>query len=114
CREGVAPPEPTSPPTARPTAVPKPAVVASSTPAPAPTSMPQATDTPEPSPTPAPTPSPVPPSPTPQPQPTPTVAPRAIPVPQLRGKTLDQAQVALQSDGLTATVIGAPANVDKN
>jgi tRNA A-37 threonylcarbamoyl transferase component Bud32 len=111
-REGVAPPEPTAPPTVRPTAVPKPAAVASSTPAPGPTSTPQSTDTPEPSPTPVPT--PVPSSPTPQPQPTATAAPKVIPVPQLRGKTLDQAQVALQADGLTATVIGAPANVEKN
>jgi serine/threonine-protein kinase len=35
-------------------------------------------------------------------------------VPQLRGKTLDQAQAALRSDGLTATVRGVNANADKD
>jgi beta-lactam-binding protein with PASTA domain len=35
-------------------------------------------------------------------------------VPQLRGKTLDQAQAALQSDGLAATVRGVNANADKD
>jgi len=35
-------------------------------------------------------------------------------VPQLRGKTLDDARLALQSAGLTATVRGVNANVDKN
>ena len=45
-------------------------------------------------------------------QPSPT--PRTIPVPQLRGKTLDAAQVALQSDGLTVTVRGVNTNVDRN
>jgi len=112
-REGFAPPEPTPPPpTAQPTAAPKPAAVPTSTPLPTETATPQATATPEPSPSPVPTPSPVPPSPTPLPQP--TAAPRAIAVPQLRGKTLEQAQAALQADGLTATAIGAPANIDKN
>jgi serine/threonine-protein kinase len=106
-REGVASPEPTPPPTTQPTAPPKPAAVPTSTP-PAPTS------TPEPSATPVPTasPSPVPPSPTPQPQPTAT--PRTVAVPQLRGKPLDQAQAALGSAGLTVTVKGVNANVDKN
>jgi len=106
-REGVAPPEPTPPPpTARPTAVPKPAVV--------PTSRPAPTETPEPppSPTPVPTPSPVPPSPTPAPQP--PSAPRAIAVPQLRGKTVDEAQAALKSEGFTSSVVGVNENVDKN
>jgi len=54
----------------------------------------------------------VPPSPTSLPQPTPT--PRTIVVPQLRGKTLDDARAALQSAGLTATVRGVAANVDRN
>jgi hypothetical protein len=105
---------PTSrPATAVPTAVSKPAVVPSDTPVPAPSATPEPSATLEPSPSPVPpTPSPVPPSPTPQPQATP--AARAIPVPQLRGKTLDAAQVALQSAGLTATVRGVNANVDKN
>jgi serine/threonine-protein kinase len=35
-------------------------------------------------------------------------------VPQLRGKTLDQAQAAVKADGLTATVRGTNANVDKD
>jgi serine/threonine protein kinase len=106
-REGIATPQPTPPPpTAQPTAVPKPAAVPTSTPAPAPT------DTPEPSPTPVPTPSPVPPSPTALPQPSPTT--RAIAVPQLRGKTLDEAQVALKADGFTSTVVGVNENIDKN
>jgi serine/threonine-protein kinase len=39
---------------------------------------------------------------------------RSVAVPQLRGKTLDDARVALQSAGLTATVRGVNANVDKN
>jgi serine/threonine-protein kinase len=107
-REGIAPPEPTPPPTARPTVAPKPAAVPTSTPAPAPTETPE----PPPSPTPVPTPSPVPPSPTPAPQPSPT--PRAIAVPQLRGKTVDEAQLALKSDGFTSTVVGVNENIDKN
>ena len=112
-REGFAPPEPTPPPpTAQPTAAPKPAAVPTSTPLPTETATPQATATPEPSPSPLRTPSPV--SPRPTPLPLPTAAPRAIAVPQLRGKTLEQAQAALQADGLTATAIGAPANIDKN
>jgi beta-lactam-binding protein with PASTA domain len=35
-------------------------------------------------------------------------------VPQLRGKTLDDARATLQAAGLTATVRGVNANVDKN
>jgi serine/threonine-protein kinase len=35
-------------------------------------------------------------------------------VPQLRGKTLDQAQAALRAAGLTATVRGVNVNVDKD
>ncbi|HEX8967218.1 MAG TPA: protein kinase [Chloroflexota bacterium] len=109
-REGVASSEPTSPPTARPTAAPKPAGVPTSTP------LPAATATPEPSATPTlatstpATPTPEPPSPSPTLLPT----PRSIPVPQLRGKTLDEAQTALRSDGLTATVKGIAANIDKD
>jgi serine/threonine protein kinase len=109
---------PTLVPTSRPatavlTAVSKPAVVPSDTPVPAPSATPEPSATLEPSPSPVPpAPSPVPPSPTPQPQAPPTA--RAIAVPQLRGKTLDAAQVALQSAGLTATVRGVNANVDKN
>jgi serine/threonine-protein kinase len=37
-----------------------------------------------------------------------------VAVPQLRGKPLDQAQAALGSAGLTVTVKGVNANVDKN
>jgi serine/threonine-protein kinase len=111
-REGVSTPPPT-PPTAQPTAVPKPAAVPSSTPLPTATSAPEATATPEPSPTPVPpTPSPVPPSPTPLPQPSPT--PRSIAVPQLRGKSLNDASGILQAAGLTLTVRGVNVNVDKN
>jgi eukaryotic-like serine/threonine-protein kinase len=109
-REGVATPEPTPPPpTARPTAPPKPAAVPTSTPVPEPTDTPEPTPSPVP---PTPTPSPVPPSPTPAPQPTP--APRVSPVPQLRGKTLDDAQAALKAAGFTSTVVGVNENVDKN
>src|SRR6266540_2524566 len=65
-----------------------------------------------------PAPSPAPPSPTPPP-PTPTRVPptptvRAITVPQLRGKTLDDARAALQADGLTMTVQGVNVNIDRN
>ena len=102
-REGVATPIPTS----APTAVPKPVVVASNTPVPA-----TATATPSATPTATSTPSPVPPTSTPAPQPSPT--PRTIAVPQLRAKTLDDARITLQNAGLTATVRGVPANVDKN
>ena len=35
-------------------------------------------------------------------------------MPQLRGKSLDQAQAALKADGLTATIRGINANVDKD
>jgi hypothetical protein len=108
-REGVATPVPTSPPAA-PTAVPKPVVVPTGTP-PAtavPTAQPTATVQPSATPVP-PTPTPVPPSPTPLPP-----TPRVIAVPQLRGKTLDDARAALQASGLTATVRGVNANVDKN
>jgi len=102
-REGVATPIPTP----APTAVPKPAAVPSGTPVPA-----TSTATPSATATASATPSPIPPSPTPAPQPSPT--PRLIAVPQLRAKTLDDARITLQNAGLTATVRGVPANVDKN
>jgi serine/threonine-protein kinase len=35
-------------------------------------------------------------------------------VPQLRGKTLDDARAVLQADGLTVTVRGVNVNVDRN
>jgi outer membrane biosynthesis protein TonB len=121
-REGLAPTEPTPvPPTARPTAQPTPAAVLSPSATPLPAVPPTAT--PEP-----PSPTPVPPSPTPQP-PSPTPAPAIPPspsvppatptpqraaVPQLRGKRLDDARAALQAAGLTTTVRGAPANVDRD
>ena len=118
-RAGVAPPDPTpAPPTAQPTAPPKPAAVPTSTPAPPPPSpTPQPSDTPvPPTPTVVPSPSPVPPTATPPPPtprpPTPTA--RAVVVPQLRGKTLPQAQEALAAAGLTVTVRGVNANVDRN
>jgi serine/threonine-protein kinase len=53
----------------------------------------------------------VPPTQTPVP---PTATPRTIALPQLRGKPLDQAQAMLASAGLTVTVKGVNANVDKN
>ena len=81
--------------------------------APSPTPQPQPSDTPVP-PTATPVPptaTPVPPTATPAP---PTPTPRLIPVPQLRGKTLDQAQAALSQAGLSVTVRGVNANVEKN
>jgi hypothetical protein len=120
-RQGLIPPDATAPPTAVPTTPPKPAAVPINTPSPAPTATPE-----EPSPTPIPpSPTPVPPSPTPippsptpvPPSPTPlppSPAPRGIVVPQLRGRTLEQAQAMLASLGLTVTVRGVNVNVDKN
>ena len=109
-REGLATPVPTAPPAA-PTAPPKPAAVPSNTPEPAATAT--AIPSPTPSPTPVPpTPSPAPPTATPPPPPSPT--PRTVAVMQLRGKTLEDARAALQAAGLTATVRGVNANVDKN
>jgi serine/threonine protein kinase len=119
-RDGLAPAEPTarptSPPTALPTAPPKPVAV------PSPTAV--ATAVPEASPTPVPpSPTPEPPSPTPVPPtpvpPTPTrvpatPTPRSIAVPQLRGKSLDDARAALQAAGLTVTVQGVNVNVERN
>lgn len=112
------PPVPTQPPSPAATTPPKPAAAASSTATLVPTATSQPTETaepsPSPSPSPQPTPSPVPPTPTPAP-PTPTATPRAIPVPQLRGKTLEQALAALKADGLsTAAVRGVNVNVDKD
>ncbi len=131
-REGLVPTDPTptppSAPTAQPTAPPKPVVVPTEIVVPPtptvvaqPTDVAQVTDTPVP-PTnaPVPTPSPIPPSPvpvlaTPTPvPPTPTPVPRVVIVPQLRGRPLDQAQLALAQAGLTVTVRGVNANVDKN
>ena len=118
-REGIATPLPTpaatTPPEPRPTAtaVPQPAVVLTNTPEPTATPEPSATpEPPTPSPVP-PTPSPVRPSPTPPP-PTAVPTPRPVAVPLIRGRTLEQAQAALRSAGLTATVRGINANVDKD
>jgi tRNA A-37 threonylcarbamoyl transferase component Bud32 len=113
-REGVTPTGPTQAPTAvaQPTAPAKPVGVPTSTPAP--TAEPSATPAPAPTPSAVPaTPTVVPPTATPAPPP-PSPTPRAITVPQLRGKTLDQAQAAVKADGLTATVRGTNANVDKD
>ena len=105
--------EPTPVPTPQPTAPPKPVAVPTNTPAPAATATPQPSDTPvPPTETPGPpSPTPVPPSPTPAPA---TPTPRTLAVPQLRGKTLDQAQAIVGQLGLTVTVRGVNANVDKN
>ncbi|MBV9578226.1 MAG: protein kinase [Chloroflexi bacterium] len=119
-RSGLVPGEPTSAPTSaptpQPTAPPKPVVVPTSTQAP-PTPSPQPSDTPVPptaTPVPA-TPTPAPPSPTPRPTPVPpSPTPQLIFVPELRGRTLAQAQAGLASAGLTVTVRGVNANVDKN
>jgi beta-lactam-binding protein with PASTA domain len=54
--------------------------------------------------------SPVPPGPT----PVRAATARTIAVPQLRGKTLDDALLAVRTAGLTATVRGVNVNVDKN
>lgn len=106
-REGVSgPPSPTAAAAApSPTAPSKPAAAPTSTMAP--TAAPTQTATPAP-----PTPTPAPPTPAPTASPTP--APRLVSIPQLRGKTLDQALSALKADGLTATVRGVNANVDKD
>jgi serine/threonine-protein kinase len=117
-RQGLAPPDATPVPTVAPTAPPKPAAVPSPTARPtpeppSPTPEPPSPTPAPPSPTPAPpSPTPVPPTPTPAPQPSPT--PRTVIVPQLRGRTLDQAQAALTQAGLTVTVRSENANVDKN
>jgi len=124
-REGLVPSDPTAAPTSAatsaPTAPAKPVVVPTDTEVPpSPTAAPSdtpvpATATPVPSPTVAPAPavlpSPVPQSPAPVP---PSPPPRGVVVPQLRGRPLDQAQAALAADGLTVTVRGVNANVDKN
>jgi eukaryotic-like serine/threonine-protein kinase len=105
--------EPTPVPTPQPTAPPKPVAVPTNTPLPAPTATPQPSDTPVP-PTATPEPptaTPVPPSPTPPPA---TPTPRVVAVPQLRGRTLDQARTALAQLGLTVTVRGVNANVEKD
>src|SRR5262249_30358636 len=117
-RQGFIPSENTPVPTAAPTTPPKPVAVPINTPAP--TAPPKPSDTPvpptatpePPTATPAPpTATPVPPTATPVP---PTATPRAVAVPQLRGKPLDQAQSTLAQLGLTLTVRGVNANVDKN
>ena len=107
-REGLVPVEPTATVApAAPTPPPKPVAV------PSPTSTPAPSPTPEPpSPTPVPSPTPAPPTPTPAPRATPR--PRAISVPSLRGKTLDEARASLQAAGLTATFQGINVNVDKD
>ena len=119
-RDGVVPPDATpSPAAVRPTAAPA-MPTAAPVVAPTSTSVPtvEASPTPQPSPTPAPpTPSPVPPSPTAAPQPPPTQpppTPRTVAVTQLRGKTLDDAQVVLKSEGLSVIVRGVNANIDRN
>jgi serine/threonine-protein kinase len=116
-RTGLLPSEPTPAPTpastVAPTAPPKPAAVPTNTPAPPPpptdTPVPP-TDTPVPA-TATPAATAVPPTPT-RPPATPT--PRVIAVPQLRGSSLEQAQAALAQAGLTVTVRGVNANVDRN
>ncbi len=101
-REGSAPPTPA--PTAQapssPTA--KPAAVASA--------QPTATPGPTEAPTPTPEPSKPPASPTPRPA-TPTV--RAIAVPSLIGKAMNDALAAVQASGLTATVKGVNVNQEQ-
>src|SRR5262249_31523716 len=93
-----------------PTATAAPTAVPTVEPTLEPTAAPTLAPTPVPSPTAVP-PTPVPPSPTP-PRPTPTV--RTVPVPQLRGKTLAQAQAALQADGFTSAGPGPNLNVDRD
>jgi serine/threonine-protein kinase len=116
-RANGSPPDPTPAPTAQPTAPAKPvAVPPTDTPIPpSPTPKPSDTAVP-PTATVVPSPSPVPPSPTPAPPtpPPPTATPRTVVVPQLRGKTLEQAQSALAAAGLTVTVRGVNANIDRN
>jgi serine/threonine-protein kinase len=106
-REGVATPEPTT----RPTSVPKAVLAPTNTPQPSPSPTAEPTATPQPTPSPRPSPTSPPPTPTPAP-PTPTL--RAIAIPQLRGKTLEEAQLVLKTAGLTTTVRGINANADKD
>ncbi len=117
-REGLVPPEPTVAPAAQrpaPTAPPKPVAVPSATAAPTPVPTVEPTLEPTVEPTAVPSPSPVPPTPSPSPAPPrPTATAPPVAVPQLRGKTLAQAQTALRADGLTWTVRGANLNVDKD
>jgi serine/threonine-protein kinase len=126
-RDGVNTPEPTRVATAAPTAPSKPVAVptvsvvptVSPTTAPSPTAVPatetpvSATSTPV-----ASTATPVPPTRTPVPPtatrvpPTPTVRP--LLVPEIRGRTLEQAQAVLRNAGIGATVRGVNANADKD
>jgi serine/threonine-protein kinase len=106
-REGVATPEPTT----RPTSVPKAVLAPTNTPQPSPSPTTEPTATPQPTPSPRPSPTSPPPTPTPAPPP-PTL--RAIAIPQLRGKTLEEAQLVLKTAGLTTTVRGINANADKD
>jgi serine/threonine-protein kinase len=111
-REGLSPPQPTRAPSPSPTAPPKPAAVPTATPvptaAPSPT-PPEATPTPVP---PTATATPAPPTATPVPPATPT--PRAIAVPNLRGRTLPEAISAANAAGLTVTVRGVNVNGEPN
>jgi outer membrane biosynthesis protein TonB len=114
-REGLVPPEPTPRPTTQPTAPPPKPVVA---PTPLPTRAPTAEPSPTTAPTPEPSATPQPPSPTPVP-PTatrvpPTPTPRTVAVPQLKGRSLRDAQAALQAADLTVTVRGDNVNADLN
>jgi len=122
-REGVATPEATlratAAPTARPTTPPKPVVVPTATPAPViaptaeaqPTAVPTPVPTVQPSPTAQPSPTPAPPTPTRVPA---TPTPRVIAVPDLRGKSLEEARAALQAAGLTVTVRGVNVNIPRD
>jgi tRNA A-37 threonylcarbamoyl transferase component Bud32 len=110
-REGVATPEPTARP-AQPTAPPKAVVGPTPTAAPKPAPSPTAAPSPEPSPTAAPpSATPVPPTATRVPA---TPTPRTVAVPQLKGKSLREAQAALEAAGLRVTVRGVNVNLDQN
>ena len=117
-REGIASPDPTPRPTAQATPAPKAVVGPTTEPTPLPTQAPTAAPSPTSVPTPAPSPTAAPPTPTSVP-PTatrvpPTPTPRTVAVPALKGKSLRDAQAALEAAGLRVTVRGVNVNVDQN
>jgi hypothetical protein len=119
-REGLISSDPTPRPTTQATPPPKAVVGPTSEPTPLPTQAPTAAPSPTSVPTPEPSPTPAPPTPTSVPPtatrvpPTPTPTPRTVAVPALKGRSLRDAQAALEAAGLRVTVRGVNVNVDQN